>query len=360
MMITKWIRLIILSFVLFGLGAPATLAHQNESIAYSDISFEDGVIKYVLQIDMYDIRVATTPDDPDIGSSTPEVLERFTSASQAEVENYVLSKIQLYADNFLLKGKLTQLHTIERVNESQPFAEAVLEYPVKNIPKRFVMEYHLVFESDQWHVNFVDLAIGDLKKSVVMVNEIQELQVGEMSLQYTFKKFFLLGLGHGLTGFEAIIFAIAFLIGCKSVKQTLVVTVSFVVANLLTLTLTGLHILTLPAQLIEIVIALSILSISLYTLFKGNEKYRLWLVGGFGLFYGSGFAEVFSRMKGDNEHYVSSLMSISGGIEVGLCVIVLILYPAIHYARKIKWILPLCLITFALFGFVWFMAKLYQ
>ncbi|OAB28452.1 hypothetical protein PMSD_22045 [Paenibacillus macquariensis subsp. defensor] len=355
----KWIRLIILAVGLFGLWAPVSLAHENTSLAYSDISFEDGVIKYVLQIDMYDLRIAATPDDPDIGLTTPEVLNQFASNSQAEVQTYLLSKIQLYADNLRLKGKLTQLHSIKKENEDQPFAEVVLEYQVRNIPKSFELDYHVVFESDQWHVNYVSLDLGELKRDVVMVNEIQEFQVGQMSLEYTVTQFFLLGLEHLLTGFEAILFVLALIIGCKSVKQTLMVMVTFMVANSLTLILAGLHIVTLPDRLVESIMALSILYTALSRLFNQNTKQRLWLIGGFGLFYGFGFVKVLSGMREDGGHYVPSLVAVNGGTEVGLVLVVLILYPAVHYARQIKWIIPVILTSIALFGLVWFLAKVY-
>ena len=106
-MMRKWLMMIASSFVLFGLCQPVSMAHDNNSIAYSNISLENGVIQYVLQIDMYDLRVIAAPNDPDIGRSTPETLNRFISSSQSEVENYLLSKIKLYADSLPLEGKMT-------------------------------------------------------------------------------------------------------------------------------------------------------------------------------------------------------------------------------------------------------------
>lgn len=124
------------------LWAPLTFAHDGASLAYSDVSMKDGVITYKLQLDMYDMRAGATQNDPNRQFTTPEVFNQFVRNSQDEVETYLLSQIKLYADNLQLDGKLTQLTYLEKDN--QPFAEAILEYPVRSNPQHVKLDYDLV------------------------------------------------------------------------------------------------------------------------------------------------------------------------------------------------------------------------
>ncbi|QGQ99270.1 HupE/UreJ family protein [Paenibacillus psychroresistens] len=356
-MVKKWIGIIVLTLALFGLWAPATFAHGGDSLAYSDISVKDGVIKYNLQIDMYDLRAGATPDDPNRGDTTSEAMKEFVGNSHAKVEAYLLSQIKLYADNLLLEGKLTQLKYLDRDN--QPFAEVILEYPAGNIPQHFVLDYNLVFDMDVYHVNYVTLTLGDLKQNAVLVNELRELQVGQMNFQHAVQNFSLLGFKSILLSYASILFLLGLLIGIKSLKQIFVVIGSFAFAHSLSLILASLQILTLPVKFVESAIALSILYIALNNLFNKHKELNLWLIGCFSLFHGFGFAEIISGMNHKGGYFAPSLIAFNLGIEVGLVLIVLILYPIIHYIRKIKQAIPAILMILALLGFISFIARAY-
>jgi hypothetical protein len=352
-MVKKWFGFFALSLVLFALwGGPVTFAHDGDSLAYSDISIKDGVISYKLQLDMYDMRAGATQDDPDRQFSTPEVLNQFVRNSQAEVEAFLLSQIKLYADNLQLDGKLTQLTYLEKDN--QPFAEAILEYPVRHNPQQFVLKYDLVFDMDEWHVNYVTLDLGELKQNAVLVNDLREVHVGHVSLEHAIKKFFQFGVEKVLLDFEHILFLLGLLIGVKSMKQLLVFVGIFAAAQSLTLMLANLHILMLPDKLVESVIALSILYVALNGLLNKNKEPNLWLATCFSLIHGFGFAEVMSDMSDIGEHVAPSLIAYNVGIEVSLVLIVLILYPVIYHIRRIKWALPAMLLVLSLLGLIGF------
>ncbi|WP_171683422.1 HupE/UreJ family protein [Paenibacillus planticolens] len=336
-MSTKRILLIVFMFALFGLCTPVSLAHGNDSLAYSNISLENGKIKYVLQIDMYDLRVIATPNDPDIGISTPEALNRFVSNSKKEVETYLLSKIKLYADSLPLEGKMTGLRSIEMENEAQPFAEAVLEYPIGSIPEHFVLNYDLVFDNDQWHINYVTFSLGKMQQSAVIVNELREIQLGSMSFGHAVQVFFLLGLEHLMTGYVYILFLLGLLIGIGSVKQLLAVVAAFAAAHSLALILAGFHVVTPPVLFVKSIIALSILFVTWNNLFNRNKKYMIEFAIGFGLIYGFGSAELLSGMRADNGLNTSSLFAFAMGIITSLLLMVLVMYPAIHHIRRFKW-----------------------
>ncbi|NQX59870.1 HupE/UreJ family protein [Paenibacillus qinlingensis] len=347
-MVKKWFVFLAVTLVLFALCVPVTFAHDGDSLAYSDISIKDGVITYKLQLDMYDMRAGATQDDPDRQFTTPEELNRFVSNSRDEVEAFLLSQIKLYGDNLQLDGKLTQLNYVEKDN--QPFAEAILEYPVRNNPQHFVLDYDLVFNMDEWHVNYVTLELGKLKQNAVLVNDLREFQVGQMSFGHAISTYFQLGLESFSFGFNHILFLLALLIGARSKKQLLMYIGSFAVAHSLTLIIVSLHILTLPHKFVESGIALSILYIALNNLLNKNKEQNIWLVSCFSLIHGFGFAEICSGMSNKGGHVAPALIAYNVGIVVSLVVIVLILYPLIHYIRRLNWAISAILIVLSLLG----------
>ena len=141
-------------------------------------------------------------------------------------------------------------------------------YPIRDIPEHFAMNYDLVFENDQWHVNYVTLTLGKLKQNAVIVNELRELQAGQMSFQHAVNQFFLLGVEHLLTGYAYILFLLGVLIAVRSAKQLLAVVGSFAAAHTVTFILAGLHVVTPPFIFIESIIALSLLYAALNILFN--------------------------------------------------------------------------------------------
>lgn len=354
-------RLLVLSFVFFGLILglwPSTSsAHGEPSLAFSTISLEDGVIKYVLQLDLSDFQTDTGIEDSAIGEQTPGALDRSQKKSYATVEEYFLSNIQLYADGLPLKGKLTQLRKVEVEGENQPFAEAVLEYPNINAPQEFYLDYNLVFGRDGWHVNYVNVAIGDLKKEAVLVSDLRELRIGQMSLPYSLIHFFLLGLMHSFTGFISILFIISFILGCRSMKQFISILSVFFGLQALTFILASLQLVTLPDKFVHSIIAISIILTSLYTLFSKQKKFYFWLAGGTGFFSGFGFTEGLAGLRSEGGNVMAPLLAHMAGTILVVALIAIILYVILRYAMKVKNLNTWVLRGVLLFGAIWFIWK---
>ncbi|OKP74621.1 hypothetical protein A3842_20420 [Paenibacillus sp. P3E] len=359
----KWVRLLALLFLLFGYlldpGAPVSLAHGNVSVAYSELSLADGSIKFVLQLDMYDMIAEVNPDDPDLALTTPEALNRFFSKYPAEVDELLLTKIRLYADNLPLAGKVTQLRYTEKEGEVQPFAEAVIEYPIKNAPRQFTMDYNLVFDRDQWHVNYVNLSLGGLKKEAVLIAQITELQVGQMDPAYALKHFFQLGLDQSLRAYESILAVIVLLTGCLTTRQALRSAAVFAATQTLTLILGGLHVITLPERLLTALIPLSIVFLALTVLYNRNMKQLLWIAGALGLIHGFGYAAGLGGMRADGGSWnlVWPVTGFYGGVETVLLLLIVILVPATVYLRRLKYSLPVISATAAFTGLATFIVK---
>lgn len=344
----------------FGIGVPSASAHANTSIAYSDIQVDQGVIRYSLQLDMYDLRVSITPDDPEIGTWTEETLAPFIKNEKKAVADYLLSGIKLYADSIPLDGKLTDLKL--DMTQDQPFADATLEFPLLMQPEHLILAYNIVFDDrDQFHNNFVNLTMNDKKQTTVLTYETREIELGKLTFWRAVEQYFILGIEHLLTGYDHILFLIGLLIGARSVKQILMVVTSFTAAHTITLLLSSLGVIQLPGKIVEPIIALSIIYVALTSLFRkeGATKHNVWLAFGFGLIHGFGFAGTLSEMRLDTRQFFSSLLTFNVGIETAQVLLVLLLFPLIRYARRWKPSMATIASCISLFGFIWFVQRVF-
>ncbi|NUU59457.1 HupE/UreJ family protein [Paenibacillus agri] len=359
----KWLRLVVLSFLICGVwlssGIPVSLAHGNVSVAYSDITLEHNTIKYVLQLDMYDMMAEVNPDDPDLALTTAEVLNKFFSNHQAEVKHLLLTKIQLYADGLPLEGKLTQFRYIEKENEMQPFAEAVIEYPVKRNPQQFTLDYNLVFDRDQWHVNYVNLTLGELKKEAVLIAQITKLQVGELKLPGILQHFPLLGVEQSFRSYESILVLAILILGFQSTKPALRTLAIFAATQSLTLLLSGLHVIALPDRLLNALIPLSVVFLALSIYYNRTMKELPWIAGGLGIIHGFRYASPLVGLREDVGHFALSVTAFYAGLEASVLLITLSLLISINYFRKVKYSTAFILGAAALVGLFSFTIKVF-
>ncbi|WP_336789073.1 HupE/UreJ family protein [Paenibacillus sp. MMO-177] len=341
-------------------GGQAVWAHSGTSLAYSDIRMGDEAVNYDLRIDMYDLRVAAAPNDPDVGDFSPEALQKFVKVHKDDVEAYLLGKIHLYADSLPLKGALLSLEATEALD--QPYAEAKLRFSLPDKPEHFVLDYQAVYDDvDQLHLSYVTVALkedGSDKQSYVLNYNNREVELGRISLLRAVKQFFILGIEHLITGYDHILFVLSLLIGARSIKQILGVVTAFTAAHTVTLLLAGFGVINLPGKLVESVIALSIIYVALNSILNKNaSKHNLFLAFGFGLIHGCGFAATLSEMRLDGGQMAASLLTFNVGIEFGQLMIVLLLYPVIHYARRVRWTMPAMSATISVFGLIWLIQR---
>ena len=97
----------------------------------------------------------------------------------------------------------------------------------------------------------------------------------------------------------------------------------FTLAHTLTLGFAAAGWVTLPAQVVEPLIALSIAYVGLENIFaKKLGRHRLILVFLFGLLHGLGFAGVLLDFGMPKESFLSSLISFNVGVELGQLAVV--------------------------------------
>ena len=149
-----------------------------------------------------------------------------------------------------------------------------------------------------------------------------------------FRLYFQLGMDHiiDLAGYDHILFitALCAVYAFKQWKKILILVTAFTIGHSITLALATLHIIGIPALLIELLIPVTIFLTALWNVFQNSEEvkeitHRIKYVTAlfFGLIHGLGFSNYLRSLLGMEENIVTPLCAFNIGLEAGQIIIVL-------------------------------------
>ncbi len=182
------------------------------------------------------------------------------------------------------------------------------------------------------------------------------------------QQFVWLGMLHIWTGYDHILFLLSIVLLARSIKKIAVVVTAFTLAHSVTLILASFHIIEISSQIIEPLIALSIM----YVAYRNIRRLRApgapddtterWLTAfGFGLIHGLGFAGALTATHIPSRFFVPALVLFNGGIEIGQFAIVLMAVPLLRGLDRLPERRTILLVIASLIGMValyWFVERL--
>ena len=149
------------------------------------------------------------------------------------------------------------------------------------------------------------------------------------------------GAMHILTGYDHLLFVAALVLGAARLWDLVKVVTAFAIAHTFTLTLSVLHLVRVPASVVEPMIAASIVFVALQNVFFPRQARgpARWAVAfGFGLFHGLGFAgglmEAMRDMPAAN--LAVALASFTLGVELAHQLLIVPLYLVVRTVRPRK------------------------
>jgi HupE / UreJ protein len=146
------------------------------------------------------------------------------------------------------------------------------------------------------------------------------------------------GIEHILRGWDHLLFMAALVLAAVTVLDLIKVVTVFTFAHTLTLALSVLDLLRLPSQIVEPMIAASIVFVAAQNIFfpeRARGWSRLLVAFAFGLFHGLGFAGgLVEAMQGlPGLTVAAAIVAFSLGVELGHQVVALPLFCALRLAR---------------------------
>ena len=179
------------------------------------------------------------------------------------------------------------------------------------------------------------------------------------------KSYIQLGFKHIIPrGLDHILFVLALFLLSPKIKPLALQISIFTLAHTITLFLGALNIISIPAMIVEPIIALSICFIAIENLFTESiNRARPYIVFVFGLLHGLGFAGVLNEIGISSDLFIASLIAFNLGVELGQISVIFFsyLFIALLFQKK-SWYRnrvtkPISMII-ALIGIYWFIQRL--
>ncbi len=179
-----------------------------------------------------------------------------------------------------------------------------------------------------------------------------------------------IGLNHILPGgLDHIFFVLAFFLSSRQLKTLLWQIAAFTVAHTLTLGLAGAGVISPPSHVVEPLIALSIAWVAIENVL-GREpgRARTWLVFGFGLIHGMGFAGFFGELGLPTGAFLAALLGFNVGVELGQLAVIAVAFVATlpwqpfgaqpRQDAYTRWVVRPVSVAIAALSLVWFFERL--
>ena len=149
-------------------------------------------------------------------------------------------------------------------------------------------------------------------------------------------QYFALGFTHILpNGFDHVLFVVGIFLLTSKWKSIVAQVSTFTIAHSITLALTMYGIVSLPAKVVEPMIALSIAYVAIENLVVSELKpWRLALVFSFGLLHGMGFAGVLRDLGLPRPSFLTALVSFNVGVEAGQLTVIAIAFALCAYWQQ--------------------------
>lgn len=150
------------------------------------------------------------------------------------------------------------------------------------------------------------------------------------------RQYFALGLTHIVPkGADHILFVLGIFLLSARWRSILLQVTTFTLAHSITLGLTMYGIVSLPARVVEPMIALSIAYVAIENLVTADLKpWRLTLVFSFGLLHGMGFAGVLRELGLPPSQFLTALVTFNLGVEAGQLSVIAVAFAAAWYWQR--------------------------
>lgn len=157
-----------------------------------------------------------------------------------------------------------------------------------------------------------------------------------------FLTYFELGVGHIVPdGADHVLFVLGLFLASTSMRALIAQITTFTIAHASTLAAATVGALSVPASVVEPLIALSIAYVAWENI-RGAPfgAARLAVVFGFGLLHGLGFAGALSALGLPADLFWRALLGFNFGVEVGQLIVVATALVAVGWARHRSWYRP--------------------
>ena len=283
------------------------------------------------------------------------------------VHDYIGERFWMKGDGSPIELQFTKRGMLE---ESSTFAQFFFEASVPKLPNILTFHHDLLYEEDRMHRGLLVLSYNpvtdtsyDEEKVAMIFNrslEEQSLDLREpIPDLLTPRQFVWQGILHIWIGIDHILFLVVLLLPAvlrreggtwkpvesfgKAMLNVIKIVTIFTIAHSITLGLAALDFISLPGQIVESIIAASIVLVAVNNIFPMFREGAAMVIFGFGLFHGMGFASVMSDIPFRMESLTKVLIAFNVGVEIGQVAIVVVAFALLFALRRYFFYQPVIL-----------------
>jgi len=167
-------------------------------------------------------------------------------------------------------------------------------------------------------------------------------------------------------GLDHILFVLGLFFFSIHLRPLLVQVTAFTLAHTVTLALGALGLVTIPASVVEPLIAASIVFVAVENIFARKlNPWRTFIIFGFGLLHGLGFASVLAEFGMPSNGFIPALVGFNVGVELGQLAVIAIAFFAVGlWFRNKTWYRPVVAVpasvAIAIVGAGWFVERVFN
>lgn len=386
-----------LAAVALAAGATSASAHGFTSVVYADLSAGEEqarvAVDLKLEYDLLVVSVADAQHDDALFEDGTYAFEMGDSETRAQVLEEHLPQIQSYiADRFTIAsaGESCSASIDDAigmtVRDDVPYAEIALRYTCAS-PSDDLVVTSTLFPDDEEYVTdtktILTYDIDGRSGSAALDTERTSFSTAQ-SVVERFWEFFLLGAEHLLFGIDHVLFLLALIAGSRRLREVILAATGFTVAHSITFILAATGLVSVPAAIIEPIIAISISIVAGWYLFRavrGGKNIdrlerdsgplgldragwiRLAVVFVFGLVHGLGFASALGIDEPWSWTLLWSLLVFNVGIEAVQIAIIAVVFPLLVLLRRrlpkvARWVTAGITAVVAVIGLIWFIERM--
>jgi hypothetical protein len=252
-----------------------------------------------------------------------EPLVAVAGEDKAAIESYLTGAVRLTVDGESCRSSMRSAAPLP--HRETPYTRVWLDMECPKAQGAFRVDYDLPME------NVVDYELGGAKGTYLFDPDHRSMTADSPG----FTRFVEEGVEHILLGWDHVLFLVILLLGASSFKSVLKLATAFTAAHSVTLALAVLGVVSVPAKIVEPLIAASIVYVAVENVLGGESRKRLAVVFGFGLLHGLGFAGAVTFA--DGTPLVGALVGFNLGIELGQAAIIAVVFPLLLALRRLQW-----------------------
>ena len=369
----------VLAFALAAAGvavaAVPAAAHGFSSVAYVDVAgSNDGTVRTTLDLE-YDLLVVSAAENENDDALFEQGMDLFETGDEATAMNahadsvvgYATKRFTVTADGETCTASLVGDITVH-IRDDVPYATMVLEQRCPPLADGETVAHELsssLFADSEGYVTdtktIVSYDLDDRAGSAALDAQNPAFST-EQAWTDRFAEFFLLGAEHLLGGLDHILFLLALIVGSRRLRDVVFAATTFTIAHSVTFLLAALGLVSVPAAVVEPLIALSIAVVAAWYLWgtwrrrgyaaiadetradvtrtRGRlgldraDYTRLAVVFAFGLMHGLGFAGALGIQEAWSWTLLWSLLVFNVGIEAVQLGLIALIFPVLTLLRR--------------------------